>query len=74
MTFTLEMPDDAFRRFAAAAHQRGLSVEIALVEAVERWTGAPADAPHLSFVGVGEGRPDLAESHAALLRHHLAHP
>ena len=49
---------------------RGVSVETAVVEALTNWATAET-MPELSFVGIGEGRPDLAESHAEILAEHL---
>ena len=41
-----------------------------MVEALTNWASA-GTMPELSFVGIGEGRPDLAESHAEILAEHL---
>lgn len=49
---------------------RGVSVETAVVEALTNWASGDT-MPELSFVGIGEGRPDLAESHAEILAEHL---
>lgn len=65
MTFTLNVPDDLARRLEAAAMSRGVSVETAVVEALTNWATGEA-MPELTFVGIGEGRPDLAESHDAI--------
>lgn len=70
MTFTLNIPDDVARRIQAAAASRGVSVETAMLEALTNWA-APDVMPELSFVGIGEGRPDLAEAHAEILAEHL---
>jgi predicted transcriptional regulator len=70
VTFTLSVPDDLARRLEAAAMSRGVSVETAVVEALTNWATAET-MPELSFVGIGEGRPDLAESHADILAEHL---
>lgn len=70
MTFTLNVPDDVARRLQAAAAARGVSVETAMVEALSSWAAADP-LPELSFVVIGEGRPDLAESHAEILAEHL---
>jgi plasmid stability protein len=70
MTFTLNVPDDVVRRLEAVAAVRGVSVDSAVVEALTNW--AIGDTmPELSFVGIGEGRSDLAESHAEILAEHL---
>ncbi len=71
MTFSLNVRDDLARRLEAAAMSRGVSVETAVVEALTNWATGEA-MPELSFVGIGEGRPDPAESHDAILAEHLA--
>jgi hypothetical protein len=39
-----------------------------VVEALTEWTEHhPAELPELSFIGIGEGRPDLAEHHDDVL-------
>ncbi len=70
MTYTLNVPDEVARRLHAAAAARGVSVEFAMLEALTSWAAADT-LPELSFVGIGEGRPDLAESHAEILAEHL---
>jgi hypothetical protein len=47
-------------------------VEDVVVEALTEWTEhQPGELPELSFVGVGEGRSDLAERHDEILVEHL---
>ncbi len=70
VTLALNIPDDLARRLEAAARSRGISIETAVVEALTSWA-AGKSMPELSFVGIGEGRPDLAESHAEILAEHL---
>jgi class 3 adenylate cyclase len=70
MTFTI--PDEVARRLQAAAAARGVPVEDAVVEALTEWTEQHTDElPALSFVGIGEGRADLAEHHDEILVEHL---
>jgi hypothetical protein len=70
MTFTV--PDEVARRLAAAAAARGVDVDDAVVEALTEWAEHHrAELPELSFVGIGEGRPDLAEHHHEILAEHL---
>ncbi len=73
MTFTV--PDEVARRLEAAAAARGVRVEDAVVEALTEWTdhhpAEPAELPELSFIGIGAGRPDLAERHHEILAEHL---
>jgi len=70
VTLALNIPDDLARRLEAAARSRGISIETAVVEALTSWA-AGESMPELSFVGIGEGRPDLAESHDEILAEHL---
>jgi hypothetical protein len=70
MTFTV--PDDVARRLEAAASARGVRVEVAVVEALNEWTEHHAGTlPELSFIGLGEGREDLAERHNEILAESL---
>ena len=70
MTFTV--PDDVARRLEAAAALRGVSVATAVVEAITHWAADTGEVmPGLTFVGIGEGRPDLAEAHDEILAAHL---
>ena len=73
MTFTV--PDEVARRLAAAATARGVTVDEAVVEALTEWTDhhptESGELPELSFIGIGEGRPDLAERHDEILAEHL---
>ena len=70
MTFTV--PDEVARRLQAAAVARGFAVEDAVVEALTEWTDHhTAELPALTFVGIGEGRADLAEHHDEILVGHL---
>jgi predicted transcriptional regulator len=58
------VPDEVARRLQAAATARGVAVDQVVVEALAEWTERhPAELPELSFVGIGEGRADLAEHH-----------
>ena len=70
VTFTLNVPDDFARHLEAVATSRGVSIETAVVEALTNWASGET-MPELSFVGIGEGRPDLAESHAEILVEHV---
>jgi plasmid stability protein len=68
----LNVPDEVARRLQDAATSRGVSVESAVVEALTAWTERDdATMPELTFVGIGEGRPDLAESHDESWREQL---
>ncbi len=58
MTFTLNVPDARCQRLKR------------VVEALSNWA-TNESLLELSFVGIGEGRPDLAESHAEILAEHL---
>jgi hypothetical protein len=70
VTFTI--PEELARRLEAAASARGVRVEDVVVEALTEWTEhQPGELPELSFVGVGEGRSDLAERHDEILVEHL---
>lgn len=68
MTFTV--PDEVARRLEAAATARGVPVDQVVVEALTEWTehhpADPAESPE-SFIGIGAGRPDLAEHHDDVL-------
>lgn len=66
MTFTV--PDEVARRLEAAATARGVPVDQVVVEALTEWTEHHADdLPELSFIGIGQGRPGLAEHHDDVL-------
>lgn len=66
MTFTV--PDEVARRLEAAATARGVPVDQVVVEALTEWTEHHSgDLPESSFVGIGAGRPDLAERHDDVL-------
>ena len=70
MTFTI--PDEVARRLPAVAVALGVPVADAVVAALAEWTGQHADElPELSFVGIGEGRADLAEHHDEILIEHF---
>ena len=72
MSFVLNVPDEVARRLHDAAASRGVSVERAVVEALTAWAERDATTmPELTFVGIGEGRVDLAENHEQILREHL---
>ncbi len=59
-------------RARAAAVARGFAVEDAVVEALTEWTDQhTGEFPALTFVGIGEGRADLAEHHDEILVEHL---
>ena len=65
---TFDVPDELARRLAAAASARGISVDDAVVEAFTEWSRRqPSELAELTFVGIGAGRPDLAERHDELL-------
>ena len=66
MTFTI--PDDVARRLTAAATARGVTIDDAVVEALNEWTQhQPAELADVTFIGIGQGRPDLAEHHDEVL-------
>ena len=69
MRFTV--PDEVARRFEAAANACGIRIEEAAVEALTEWTdrhlAESSELPELSFIGIGAGRPDLAEHHDDVL-------
>ena len=69
VTFTV--PDEVARRLQSVAVARRVPVDQLVLEAVTEWAENHGDISELSFVGIGEGRVDLAEHHAEVLAGHL---
>jgi hypothetical protein len=76
MVITLRVPDETARRIEAVAAARGETIEELAREVFDSSPlladdGADDGLPPLSFIGLGEGRPDLAERHGEILAEHL---
>ena len=65
---TFRTPDEVVRRLEPAVLRRGVTVDQVVVEAFTWWTEHhTGEQPELSFIGIGQGRPDLAEHHDDIL-------
>ena len=73
MALIVSLPDGLARRILAYARAQGQAAETVVVEVLER--SVPLDPAveseaksRFSFVGIGDGRSDLAENHKEIRR------
>ena len=76
MVITLRVPVETARRIEAVAAARGETIEELAREVFGSSpllsdAGGDGGLPPLSFIGLSEGRPDLAERHCEILVEHL---